>query len=543
VPSSSAAELAEESLRPRLVWVTAFRTVAATLLLAVYGLRVLSRPASEGIAREDLASLWLVASIYLMVLVQALFLRNSRPGLRSAVVHVAGDVAIATAMVFLTGGPESPFAFTYLLSIVGASILLGQRGALAAAAACAVSFIALSAAISGGLVRTPVPGEAIPVSRLAFICSSNVLAQFLTGVLAGFLARQLTTTGGRLSARERDLRELTRLQREILSAMPSGLLTCDTSGRITYVNRAARQILGLGGEELRGSVEEVIPGLRTLFTGRPRSEVTVTTPAGRRTLGLTVSALSAPPGPLLVVFQDLTDLRRAEQELRRADRMAELGALAAQLAHEIRNPLAAMRGSAQLLSEGADPETQRLVGILTREADRLAELVRDFLAFARPPAPVRQRCDLDELVRQTVELVSADPLASGIDVDVAGGGLRADVDPDQIRQVLLNLLRNALAAAGRGGRVRVFFSQMGDEVRIHVWDSAGSIATADLPRIFEPFFTKRPGGTGLGLSTVHSIVRAHGGQIRVSSSPGEGTEFVVGFAAPEARRVEDPGRR
>ncbi|HET9155950.1 MAG TPA: ATP-binding protein [Myxococcaceae bacterium] len=516
--------------------------MAATLLLGVYGLRVLSRSAAEGLVQEDLVSLWLVASIYLVVLVQALFLRDSRPGLRSAVVHVAGDVAIASAMVFLTGGPESPFAFTYLLAIVGASILLGQRGALAAATACAVSFVALSGAVAGGLLHPPVPTGALPVSRLAFICSSNVLAQFLTAVLAGFLAQQLTTTGGRLSARERDLRELTRLQQEILTAMPSGLLTCDAAGRITYVNRAARQILGLELAANAGNVEALIPGLRTLFTGRPRSEVTVTTPAGRRTLGLTVSALSIPSGPLLVVFQDLTELRRAEHELRRVDRMAELGALSAQLAHEIRNPLAAMRGSAQLLSEGSDAETQRLVAILTREADRLEGLVGDFLAFARPPAPELRACGMDELVHQTVELVLADPLATGVHINVLDGGFNAEVDPAQIRQVLLNLLRNALAAAGPGGRVKVFSSRADGQVRLHVWDSGGSIATADLPRIFEPFFTKRPGGTGLGLSTVHSIVRAHGGQIRVTSSPGEGTEFVVGFAATEGR-VEDPRRR
>ena len=532
--SSSAADAldAGSSLRPRLVWVTAFRTAAATLLLAVYGVRLLSRPSAEALAGEDLLSLWLVGSIYALVLVQALFLRNSKPGLRSALVHVAGDVAISTVLVFLTGGPESPFTFAYLLSVVGAAILLGQWGALVAAAACSASFLVLVAAISSGTLRSPVPVGALSVGRLAFLCTSNVLAQFLTAMLAGFLARQLTTTGGRLSARERDLRELTRLQQQILAAMPSGLLTCDVEGRITYVNRAAQQILGLEPTATPVSVESLIPGVRTLFTGRPRSEVTVTTPAGRRILGLTVSALSAPPAPLLVVFQDLTELRRAEQELRRADRLAELGALSAQLAHEIRNPLAAMRGSAQLLSPGADPETQRLVAILTREADRLGELVTDFLVFARPPAPVRRICDLDELVRQTIELLSSDPLASGVDIDVASGGLQAEVDPDQVRQVLLNLLRNALAAAGRGGQVRTFFSRVDGEVRIHVWDSGGSIATADLPHIFEPFFTKRPGGTGLGLSTVHSIVRAHGGQIEVSSSPGEGTEFVVGFAAP-----------
>jgi two-component system, NtrC family, sensor histidine kinase PilS len=533
VRSSSAADAPDpgSSLRPRLVWVTAFRTAAATLLLAVYGVRLLSRPSAETLAGEDLVSLWLVGSIYLVVLVQALFLRDSKPGLRSALVHVAGDVAISTVLVFLTGGPESPFTFAYLLSVAGAAILLGQWGALAAAAACSASFLVLAAAISTGTLHSPVATSNLPVGRLAFLCASNVLAQFLTAVLTGFLARQLTTAGGRLSARERDLRELTRLQQQILAAMPSGLLTCDVDGRITYVNRAAQQILGLDPTATPGNVEELIPGVRTLFAGKPRSEVMVTTPAGRRILGLTVSALSAPPAPLLVVFQDLTELRRAEQELRRSDRMAELGALSAQLAHEIRNPLAAMRGSAQLLAPGADPETQRLVSILTREADRLGELVTDFLVFARPPAPVRRPCDLDELVRQTIELLSSDPLAFGVRVDVEPGGLHAEVDPDQMRQVLLNLLRNALAAAGRGGRVRTFFSRVDGQVRIHVWDSGGSIATADLPRIFEPFFTKRPGGTGLGLSTVHSIVRAHGGQIEVSSSPGEGTEFVVGFGA------------
>ncbi|HEY1905974.1 MAG TPA: ATP-binding protein [Myxococcaceae bacterium] len=539
--SSSAADAPDAggSLRPRLVWVTAFRTAAATLLLAVYGVRLLSRPSIEALAGEDLVSLWLVGSIYLLVLVQALFLRDSKPGLRSALVHVAGDVAIATVLVFLTGGPESPFTFAYLLSVAGAAILLGQWGALAAAAACSASFLLLVAAISSGTLHSPVPIGTLSVGRLAFLCASNVLAQFLTAVLTGFLARQLTTAGGRLSARERDLRELTRLQQQILSAMPSGLLTCDVDGRITYVNRAAQQILGVDPSATPGDVEQLIPGVRTLFTGKPRSEVMVTTPAGRRILGLTVSALSAPPSPLLVVFQDLTELRRAEQELRRADRMAELGALSAQLAHEIRNPLAAMRGSAQLLSPGADPETERLVGILTREADRLGELVTDFLVFARPPAPVLRPCHLDELVRETIELISSDPLSSGVAIEVEPGALRAEVDPDQVRQVLLNLLRNALAAAGKGGRVRTFFSQVDGQVRIHVWDSGGSIATADLPRIFEPFFTKRAGGTGLGLSTVHSIVRAHGGQIQVSSSPGEGTEFVVGFAAParEVRRA------
>jgi two-component system sensor histidine kinase PilS (NtrC family) len=148
---------------------------------------------------------------------------------------------------------------------------------------------------------------------------------------------------------------------------------------------------------------------------------------------------------------------------------------------------------------------------------------------------VRKPCDLDELLQQSVELLGSDPLASGVNFEIESGGLTAEVDADQVRQVLLNLFRNALAAAGPGGSVRAWLSKNGQEVRIHVWDSGGSISSTDLPRIFEPFFSKRPGGTGLGLSTVHSIVRAHGGQIQVTSSPGEGTEFVVGFASAELR--------
>jgi two-component system sensor histidine kinase PilS (NtrC family) len=402
-----------------------------------------------------------------------------------------------------------------------------------AAAATSVAYIALVEMLHLGWLQSPAGSQSPPPGRLVFLIISNVLAQFLIAFLAGFLSRQLSQTGGKLRAREKDLRELADVQRQILESMPSGLITCDSGGNVSFVNRASEAILQVSADELPVAIDSLIPGVLSLpppQLGRPRAELTVKTPAGLRTLGLTIVPLNTPPGARLIVFQDLTQLRRAEEELRRADRLAELGALSAELAHEIRNPLAAMRGSAELLAEGGDAETRRLLGILHRESDRLGALVDDFLAFARPPVPLRRRCALDELVRQTVELLASDPLAVGVQVEVEPAGLEADVDPDQIRQVLLNILRNALAAAGSGGRVRAYFSSTADVRRIHVWDSAGSIASTDLPHIFEPFFSKTPGGTGLGLSTVHSIVRAHGGQVQVSSSPTQGTEFVVALS-------------
>jgi two-component system sensor histidine kinase PilS (NtrC family) len=249
---------------------------------------------------------------------------------------------------------------------------------------------------------------------------------------------------------------------------------------------------------------------------------------------------------MLIVFQDLSELRQAESELKRADHLAALGRLSAQLAHEIRNPLAAMRGSAQMLAQDARPEdsSHRLANILVREADRLSHLVEDFLRFARPPPPVLREASLSQLVSDTIEMLRADPLCQRVHVELELEPVLVEMDADQLRQVLINLLRNALAAAGTGGTVRVTVRRAGGRPEIRIWDSAGSIPQGNLERIFEPFYTTKPGGTGLGLSTAHSIVRAHGGAIRVSSNPAQGTEFVVGLpsAQSETERAHPGGR-
>jgi two-component system sensor histidine kinase PilS (NtrC family) len=276
-------------------------------------------------------------------------------------------------------------------------------------------------------------------------------------------------------------------------------------------------------------VQELLPGLPGIERV-PRAELKVETPRGPRILGLTLAPLEGTDrATRLIVFQDLTALRRAEDELRRADRLAALGTLAAQLAHEIRNPLAAMRGSAQMLAQdnAGDPAASRLTAILLRESDRLSRLVEEFLRFARPPKPVRRGVELELLVQETMEMLQTDPLSRGVELELELRPVAATVDPDQLRQVLLNLARNAFEAAGAGGRVRVSLAAEGGMARLSVWDSAGSIPESHLGRIFEPFFTTRSGGTGLGLATAYSIVRAHEGRLQVASTPETGTEFTV----------------
>ncbi|MCY1020701.1 two-component system sensor histidine kinase NtrB [Pyxidicoccus sp. MSG2] len=513
-------------VRSRLVWLVLFRTVAASLSLVITVARLLLQPYQEP-SRTDTLSLAVIIAAYVSTVVVGLRLRWGRAGKLDAWVQVVGDIVIATGLVYLSGGADSPLTFLYSLAVIGAAVVLDWRGALWVAAASALCF--------SGLVMAPLFADGTPVapllsSRGLFVLGSNLLALALIAVLAGYLSRQLSATGGALSAREADLRRLGRLQRQIVSSMPSGLVTCDARGRVTYVNPAGCAILQV---EETGSVgmelETLMPGVSGLAPRSPRSELVVGTGSGRRILGLSVTPLEGEQGALLMVFQDLTRLRRMEEDLNRADRLASLGALSAQLAHELRNPLAAMRGSAQLLAQDARDEMgHKLTAILLRESDRLARLVEEFLRFARPPEPVRRPVALDALLVETVDMLRVDPLARDVRMEVAAPEpLTLPVDPDQLRQVLINLVRNGFQAAGPRGEVKVALARTEQEARIRVWDSGGSITEEMMGHLFEPFFTTRDGGTGLGLSTAHSIVRAHGGAIRVRSSRDEGTEFVV----------------
>ncbi|MEW6430565.1 MAG: ATP-binding protein [Myxococcota bacterium] len=483
-----------------------------------------------------------MGTVFALTLAYAVAMRRGRVTGRFARLQVLGDVLLVSAVVFVTGGADSPFTFLMPLAVLLGTVTLMQEGALLSAAGTAIAFNSMMLGQQLGWWRPPIGRAVLPWSEVIFVSSGTITAQFLVAALSGYLARQVVKAGGRVTQRDERIRSLLDLQHQIVSSMPSGLLTCDRDHVVTFVNPAGGAILGLADRLEGRALRDVLPGLVCGPGGVQREELVVTTSRGDRTLGLSATPLPGDDGGWLVVFQDLTELREKESQLRRADHLASLGKVSAQLAHELRNPLAAMRGAAQLLSSTDRVEdVARLTQILVRESDRLNRLVDDFLRFSRPPPQRLERVDLGRLASDVVELMRTDPLARGVGLEVdAPSPVWAVVDRSQFEQVLLNLVRNAAAALEHRGAVRLCAREEGGSSVLTVWDSAGSIPPEALGRLFEPFFSMRPGGTGLGLSTAYAIVRAHGGDIRVRSQPDIGTEFRITLDAAGANRAGTP---
>jgi two-component system sensor histidine kinase PilS (NtrC family) len=525
----------------RHVWLTLFRLVVVTVLLggtAAWQWR-------EGVSRvgephaSPLYTVILVTYLASLALAVALRLRVRLAAV--AVAQVALDVGLAAAVVALTGFADSVFLFLFVIAIVNGSLLLFRRGALLAALLVLLAYVPLV------LFAAP----ARPPLQTLFAHAGALLA---TAALAGYLAEQLRRTGERLAEREVDLAAITALHESIVQSVASGLMTLDARGRVTFLNRAGEQITGRRFEEVVGHPADWFP----VLGGRvSRDEVDFRNADGERLrLGFTVFPLRARGGEEIgraVIFQDLSHLRAMEERVQRSERLADLGRVAAGLAHELRNPLASMTGSVELLRGAAvREEEKRLMDIVLREAARLDQLVSRFLEYSRPDAPRRGRADLGRVVSETLEVFSHDPAAARVQLVPEIEETPAWCDGDQMRQVLWNLLNNssqasqasqagpagqpAAAQPGRDGpscTIHVRCAPMADGgARLEVEDDGPGISPDDLPQIFTPFFTTKARGSGLGLATVQRIVDAHGGTVMAASAPGQGARFTVWLPPP-----------
>jgi two-component system sensor histidine kinase PilS (NtrC family) len=521
--------------RRRVARLLLLRTLVVTVVL---GLSLWLLVRSETVPRT---AVWLqsaiIAATYLTSVVFGVLLRRGLAPSRVARPMLANDIVLTSALVYITGGAQSPYTFLYALTIVAAGALAFRRGAVIVTIATLGSMIVVSLFAWRRVLDLPLSSTVRPWEQsgldLIRTLGIGVAAMIGVGALSFIFGDQLQRGAETLATTRRAAAELLSLHQDIVRSLSSGLITTSPSGAVLTANHAAADILRTSPSLLVGRpVDSILPGL----VDTRRADLTVPTNDGERTLGVTVSPLRDVKDTVIgrvINFQDLTELRRLEAHARRTERMATVGQLAAGVAHEIRNPMASISGSIELLRQNpqASEDDRALMTIVHREIQRLNNLIGDLLDYANPRKKQPVDFDLASLIGETVQVARGDHSFADVELssDIHDAPLSLHADPAKIRQVVWNLIRNAADAASQGGKhVRVDVRRDGTEgAIIAVSDDGPGIPEHLVGRIFDPFVTTKQKGTGLGLATCHSIVAEHSGRIDVETAVGKGTKFSV----------------
>jgi two-component system sensor histidine kinase PilS (NtrC family) len=512
-----------------------FLFLASTLLLEFQN-------SSSVIERFQPGVIRLMAFSFLFSIISLIFLKKLHITQFLTNLQVIWDLSFVTVLVLFTGGILSPYSFLYLLSIMIAGMLLGRRQALYTASLCGILYgTILDFQYFGYLSFIGLSQEdahQFGALRLFYTITFNLIAFGLTAFITGLLAERARLSEEALQRSSIDYFELAQLNSAIVAHSESGLLTTTVTGRIRVFNPYAEVIAGLSQSDAYDvPIEKVFPQLSDICKpdceSLKREFEFQAIDGSVMTLGYRVAPFNDSKGELagyIVNFRDITSIRRMEAALKKADRLAALGELSARMAHEIRNPLAAMCGSVQMLSVSTDIREQdaRLLAIVTREAERLNSLISEFLMYARPATPQLKCILLHSYLEDEIDFLNHDPRFDKVSFQNRVPKLiEVSVDPDQLHQVVINLLQNAADALPDGGKVCIECSQTPATVRISFTDSGTGISVEAARHLFEPFWTTKSTGTGLGLAISYRIVEAHGGTLFVESPKGGGCRFVI----------------
>ena len=548
---------------------TVIRIAVVTVLLGATALiEWQARVQSSSSVTTEVTIYRLVAMVCALSLIYVFALKlvfGRRQLVSLAYVQLCGDALFAAGLVFITGGTASVFTFFFSLTIVLAAIILFRAGAITLATLSSLLLLLIGMTEMGILsepsalidVRLsgigpldPVGTEEQSIPSIAKNLVVNVVAFYVIAFLASYLADQLRRSDERIQESELSLEDLRALHGNIVGSIQSGLITVNQSLQITFFNGEAERITGYQSREiLYQDITRYFSDLKQIFLNEDKvrgQTVELTSEVLRGKLCYvrwTISPLLDSRGARIghvLIFDDATDIRHMQGQTTRDENFASLGRVAAAIAHEIRNPLASISGSIQLLRSTLDLEEddRRLMEIVNRETDNLNSWITDFLMYARPRVGGRFPIPIAPLIADSLAVLANDERSAGIEVVFNPAAEAVTVgDPTYLKQVVWNVINNAVQAMEGQGRLTIEITERREDKgvfhRVMFSDTGPGIPDAVLERLFEPFFTTKPSGTGLGLATVYRIVSEHGGLVTVDTGA-HGTTFLIDLPVHQA---------
>jgi two-component system sensor histidine kinase PilS (NtrC family) len=506
----------------------------------------------------------LIIVTYLLTIVYSILLTFIKNLKFFSYIQLIGDLLVESGVIYISGGIESPFPFLYILSIIAASIILYKRGSYIIASISSIlygsmanlefynilhplTFYTLDSNISS-------IGEAV-----IYTVFLNISAFYMVAFLSGYLSEKLKRTGEELEEKSEDLIQLKTFHESVVKNMGSGLVTADLNGRIVSFNQAAAGITGYKFTEVRGkpyynffNIPPLKDHYNNLIENPIHNEGVFIRKDGRKIyFAINISLLKDESNNvrgIIGVFDDMTSIKDMEEKVVKSEKLAAIGRITAGIAHEIRNPLASISGSIQVLKDelSLGDSNKRLMEIILRETERLNSIITQFLIYASPSKKYIHRCNMRELINETITLLkNSKDYPHNIDIvtSFTEGEIFIHADSKQMKQVLWNLCLNSIHAMERGGTMTISAkrrdtqihsksttnsqNQGEEKVEIIIHDTGIGIPEANLEKIFDPFFTTKDNGSGLGLSTVLKIIEGHNGTIHLESKEGKGTKVKI----------------
>ena len=504
---------------------------------------------------------FLIATVYFLTFVYIILFTTLKNLVRQAYLQLLADSFFITAIIYSTGGINSIFSFLYILTIINASLILYRKGGMIVASSCSILYGLLLDLHFYNVIQ-PLGSNwefsfEYRASNILYIIVVNIAAFYIVAFLSSLPSEQARKSREELKEKEDDISKLEALNKWIISSITSGLIAVDEQKKIILFNPAAEKIFGLAAVGVTGRrIPDILPSIDGYISDQPGDGMIITAKSNSirdieylnknsdsLSLRFSMSPLIIPDidkkGNILL-FQDITEMKEIEREMKKVEGLALVGELAAGIAHEIRNPMASISGSIQMLRESMDTDdvSRRLMDIILREADRLNSLINDFLKYARPkPFEIRQ-FSLNQLITESLDLLKNSSIWNKnielkIDLDSMDS---IESDPEQIRQVIWNILINAAEAMPEGGALHIAtrsvaisdsMKKESDMVEITVRDSGGGFTEKALDQMFSPFFTTKEEGSGLGLAIVKQIIEGLKGNINGRNHPDGGAEISV----------------